>query len=418
MYRAILAVSLLSMGAMVVTVLLVNEDLEETMMRIEYSEERDFILQNRPPDEMLVWDTQDIAIVYIPKGHDRPAAMPAVLRGLPAKDFSKELVFEGRTYIVNVQVMGAGILYMAKNITHFEDRETLFQIALVIMTLVIVALSLLLALLGARRIVMPLRLLAQHISRVPVGANMPRINEDYAEAELHTIATTFNRFLDELESYVKREQSLLGLASHELRTPIAVMSGALDIIEARGQLNANDRTTLARMRRACDEMRANVDVLLKLARRDGGTTTLQHIDMGEVARQVIDDLAVSHAAGERVMLAVRGTAVAQADPTLVTMLLRNLIQNALQHTQQSVHVVLAPGLIEVGDEGGGLGAEQQAILRGEKRLSSDGTALSGLGLYIVTLTCERLGWRLEVGRGAEGGTLIRVYTLCAAQAAV
>src|SRR3546814_12735577 len=88
------------------------------------------------------------------------------------------------------------------------------------MAVVIIAFSLLLAVLSSRRIVIPLKLLSDRISRTPVGSSMPRMETDYMDAELHTIAMTFNRFLEELESYVRREQSLLNLASHELRTQI------------------------------------------------------------------------------------------------------------------------------------------------------------------------------------------------------
>src|SRR5690606_5879190 len=181
---------------------------------------------------------------------------------------SAEIELAGQTYLARVETVETGVLYVAKNITHFEKREALFQIALLVMTLVIVAFSLLLAVLSSRRIVRPLKLLSERISGTPVGPAMPRMETDYLDAELHSIAMTFNRFLDELESYVQREQSLLRLASHELRTPIAVMSGALDILESRDQLNPNDRTTLGRIRKACDEMGDNVNILLQLARRE------------------------------------------------------------------------------------------------------------------------------------------------------
>src|SRR5690606_1477854 len=141
----------------------------------------------------------------------------------------------------------------------FENREALFEMAVIIMAVVIIGLSLLLAIVSIRRIVKPLSLLSERICSRPVGPSIPRMATDYVDTELHSIATTFNRFLDELESYVLREQSLLSLASHELRTPVAVMSGALDILESRNQLNANDQATLRRVRRACDEMRDNID---------------------------------------------------------------------------------------------------------------------------------------------------------------
>lgn len=406
-YHAILTVSVISMFAMVLTVLLVNEDLENTMLSVEFAQERDFILMNHPSDEVLVWDTHNMAIAFIPDGMSLPANMPKIFLGLP-DHYSAEIEIDGSTYLITVKPADHGMLYVAKNITHFEDRETLFQAALGIMSLIIIALSLLLAVLSSRRIVRPLRRLAGQISRIPVGPNMPRMDTDYMDAELHSIVTTFNRFLDELESYVRREQSLLSLASHELRTPIAVMSGALDIVEQRGQLSPNDQATLKRVRESCNEMRDNVNSLLILARREAGTQTHEALDVVPLAQQVIDELKASHHSGNRVTLTSPAALWVDCDPTMLRMLLRNLIQNALQHTKGDILVTVAPGIIEIVDQGNGLTSTQQAILRGRKRLPAKGTPVSGLGLYIVTLMCEQLGWPLNIGQTDSNGTRIRL----------
>lgn len=407
-YRAILAVSIVSVTAMVATVLVVNEDLEKTMLDVEFAQERDYILMNHAGDETLVWDTPGLAIVFVPSGKPPPSVLPAVFDGLPDNDYSAEIEIGRQTYLVTIKSTDIGRLYIAKNITHFEDREALFSIALAVMTLVIIAFSLLLAALSSRRVVKPLQQLSERISRIPVGPNMPRMETDYAEAELRAIATTFNRFLDELESYVRREQSLLSLASHELRTPIAVMSGALDIIESRGQLHPNDRTTLERMRASCNEMRDNVTVLLKLAHRESDGQTEEKIDLHAAIQRVIDDLNVSHAAGDRVMLDAGSGMTVQADPVMVHMLLRNLVQNAIQHTQNDIRVTLSDGAIEIEDRGAGLTLDQQSILRGASELATDASTLSGLGLYIVTLMAERLGWKLDIARTGGNGTRIRL----------
>jgi len=406
-YRAILSVSVVSMIVMVMTVLLVNEDLERTMLGTEFAQEREFILTNNVGDETLVWETPNLAVMFVPSGKPPPAAMPHVFRGLPDK-FSAEIDIEGQTYLVSVDTVETGLLYVAKNITHFEDREALFDIALVIMTIVIIAFSLLLAALSSRRIVRPLKLLAERISRIPVGPNMPRMETDYADGELHSIAMTFNRFLDELESYVRREQSLLNLASHELRTPLAVMSGALDVLETRDQLHPNDRATLQRVRRACDEMRDNVNILLKLARRESGNPAQEALDLAPAIRRVINDLKASPHPVHRVILEEQAGLKVVADPAMAHMLLRNLIHNAVQHTQGDIWVRILDGAVEIEDRGPGLTADQQAILLGEKRVSSEGSPLSGLGLYIVTLMAERLGWGLDISRSDQNGTRIRL----------
>src|SRR5690606_9092254 len=148
------------------------------------------------------WDTKNLAIVFVPSGKPRPKVLPRIFQGLP-DNHSAEIELDGETYLVKTETVSTGILYIAKNITHFEDRETLFTIALLVMTLVIITFSLLLAVVSSRGIVKPLRRLSERISRTPVGANMPRMKTDYVDAELHAIATTFNRFLDELESYVR-----------------------------------------------------------------------------------------------------------------------------------------------------------------------------------------------------------------------
>lgn len=406
-YRAILAVSVISMIAMVVTVMLVNEDLESTMLEVEFAQERDFILMNHTGDDVLLWDSPNLAVVFVPTGKPRPAVLPRVFRGLP-DNYSEETELDGETYLITIRTVDTGLLYVAKNITHFENRESLFQLALVLIALVIIALSLILAVLSSRRIVRPLTLLSERISRIPVGTHMPRMETDYVDAELNSIATTFNRFLDELESYVRREQSLLSLASHELRTPIAVMSGALEILELRDQLNANDQATLMRIRRACDEMKDNVDILLKLARREPDTEIREIFDVSATVQRVVDDLAVSHHAAERVTLDTRARLEVKSDPTMVRMLLRNLIQNAIQHTKGDIRVTISAGIIEIEDQGTGLNPTQQAILRGEKVIAADGLTLSGLGLYIVTLMAERLGWGLDIAQTDSIGTRIRL----------
>lgn len=408
-YRAILLISVVTMAIMVVTVLVVNEDLEMTMLQIEISEERDIYLRHQTTPEVMVLNTTRLAVAFIPTGVSIPPDMPAIFTGLPTP-FSAELERDGETYLVRVEASPSGVFYIAKNITHFEEREVLFEMAVAIIVLCVIALSLVLAALSSRRIVSPLQELANQISGIPVGSKMPRLPLAYQDGELQTIAQTFNRFLDELESFVKREQSLLSLASHELRTPIAVISGALDVLEHRQQLSTDDKATLARVRRASTEMEANVNMLLKMARRESVAETVRPVALVHVVEHVLEDLNVHHDVQARVSVVASPEVVVQADPALVHMLLRNLIQNALQHTTRGIQIRLEPGLIEIVDNGAGLTDEQRAILSGQERIDLGSSPLGGLGLYIVTLLCERMQWRLEVVPSQSNGTLIRLHT--------
>jgi len=221
-YLSILLVSMICIITMLATVLLVNEDLEHTMLQVEFDQERDLILLNNKSDETFVLDTPNVSVVFIPFGQAHPATMPSIFKDLP-ENYSAEIEQGRQTYLVTVKQVETGLLYLAKDITHFEDREALFHGALVVIALVIIVLSLILAVLSGRHIAKPLTLLSKRISRIPVGPHMPRMETDYTDAELYSIATTCNRLMDELGTCVSRSPSLFTLVSHEMRSPIAVM---------------------------------------------------------------------------------------------------------------------------------------------------------------------------------------------------
>jgi len=411
-YHAMLLVSVISMLAMVNIVSFISEDLEDSILELEMQRERQFVLANHDLATPLFWNAEGLIVVYVPNGHAPPADLPAFFHDIP-RAHSAEIETGDETWLLSAAPTDAGQLYLAKNITHFENREALFEQILLAVALAILGLSLLAAAWSSRRLIRPLRHLSHTIAQTTPGVSMPRIATDNAhDAELHAIAATFNRFLDELEAYVRRERALLGMAGHELRTPIAVVSGALDVMQLRGQLGEQDRATLARARRACNEMRDNTNTLLALARRNTGQSIHQaayptvRVDIHELVQRIADDLNASHA--QRLILDLRDPLIAQSDPAMARMLLHNLIQNALQHTRQNVYVTVTANAIEVADQGGGLTPHAQAVLGGAQALARDGAALSGLGLYIVTLMCERLGWKLDIVHTGGSGTRIRV----------
>jgi signal transduction histidine kinase len=401
----VFTISLISLLVTMTVVFLANEDLERSMLAIDFQTERDFVLEHANRQMPLSWDTPNLKAFYEPSGMAGQHPLPAVFRGLPFP-FSGEIEIEGKTLLVTLDAINGGRLYIAKDISLFERREQLFTQILATSGLGMIALTFVLARISSRRLVTPLRRLTEHIRATPVGQRMPRIPMNFQDLELHAITETFNRFLDELEAYVKREHSLLSLASHELRTPIAVILGALDVIEQRGQLSGDDRKTLQRVQRAAAEMGANTDVLLKLARRKERVEQTAMISLPDMTRELLEDLAIPAGTPSRVQLDVMTTAPIVADPVLVKMLLRNLIQNALQHTVGTIRIRLEAGWVEITDQGAGLPAAYQRILLNGTVPTAEMAALSGLGLFIVTLICERLGWRLDIPRSsAQGSTL-------------
>jgi signal transduction histidine kinase len=406
--RTVLGAILITFGVTVASVMVANENLEQSLLEMDLQAERESMLDNARPNEVLVWDTASLKAYYAPRGARLDDRLPTIFQGFPVP-FSGEVEIGDATFLVTTDTVRGGAFYLAKDISLFESRENDFYRFLLLLGVAVVLLGIVLARITGKRLVGPLQQLTGQIRDTAPALRMRRVQTQYKDAELQAIAHSFNRFLGELEQYVKREQSLMGLASHELRTPIAVIAGALDVIEQRRAMQGPDRAPLTRMRRAVDEMAANIDVILTLTRRKSTLERRAPIDLLALVQEVTSDLS-RHAAraSERVIVTRHGHPQITEDAALVKMLLRNLIQNALQHTGGHVRVAITGEGVEIADEGAGLPKAYLAYLTDPQADAGELLTLSGLGLFIVSLIGERLGWLIQVVDTGQPGTTLRI----------
>ncbi|MCL4757709.1 MAG: HAMP domain-containing histidine kinase [Rhodocyclaceae bacterium] len=407
LFRTIFAIGLINVLVALIAVEYIYEDLEDTILRLELAEERAFFENRITGATPQSWHTALLTAQYVPDGHgDAPLAEAFQGRAAP---FSAEVEIGERTYLISIERTEdpGGILYLAQDITLLEDREDTLQVGMVLLGLCMLLFGFVLARIGTRRIVGPLHALTRHLAEIRPGSPIARIENGFEDDELRRIANTLNRLLDALDAYVQREKSLVSLASHELRTPVAVISGALDVLEQRNSLGESDRRTVARIRRAADEMGADVDALLKLARRSAREEQRDDIRLANSVREVITEIESSNPNQRgRMTIEEDGShCIVRADPSLVRMLLRNLIQNAIRHTNNCVIVALAPTTLVVRDYGTGLPQAVQTRMSGpaDRSVPED-----GLGLFIVRLICERLGWRLRIRTSGATGTEMEI----------
>ena len=216
-----------------------------------------------------------------------------------------------------------------------------------------------------------------------------------ADEELIEITQVLNNLLETLAAYLQREKALISLASHELRTPIAVISGALDVIDNRGTLTNENQKTIARIRHATEKMQADVDALLHLAHQAGQLTS-EPVNLANSVRGVLNELENSKdTAIQRISVNwPTQDKLIESDPALVRMLIRNLVQNSLRHTDGRVGISLGDNNLTISDQGPGLPAHIVSRLQTQSPLSE--VPDDGLGLFIVKLICERLNWRLDI----------------------
>jgi two-component system OmpR family sensor kinase len=276
----------------------------------------------------------------------------------------------------------------------------------------VLLLASLLAWVVAGRVLAPLRVLrdtARSIGESDLTRRIPVEGDD----ELADLARTFNEMLDRLEEAFASQKAFISDAGHELRTPITIIRGHLDVM---GDDPSDRRETLELVSDELDRMSRLVNDLLLLAKANRPDFLQpETIDLDDLTHELFAK--ASALASRDWRLAAVGSGRIVADRQRLTQALMNLSQNAVAHTHQGDAVELGSEVrngdarLWVKDTGPGVPEhEQTRIFERFVRLDRSGGEGAGLGLAITRAVAESHGGRVELdsrpGQGARFTVII------------
>lgn len=268
----------------------------------------------------------------------------------------------------------------------------------------------------AGRVLEPVRLMtdtARSISDTDLTRRIPAAGDD----EIGGLARTFNAMLDRLQSAFLSQRDFVSDAGHELRTPITVIRGHLELL---GDDPEERAETMAIVNDELDRMSRMVDDLLLLAKAERpGFLELEPLAVADLVRDVMPKLAPL---GNRAWACrVSAEVTTLADRQRLTQALMNLAANAVAHTPEGGDITV--GLdrqrdqyrLWVADKGSGIAPDDQSRIferfargRNERRRSQG----AGLGLSIVRAIAEAHHGRVElVSAPQEGATFTLVLPI-------
>lgn len=227
------------------------------------------------------------------------------------------------------------------------------------------------------------------------------------------------REMEHQQAQMEARQEFLGIVSHELKTPVAVMRAYAELLLRRAERagRASDADVLHRMTDQTERMLAMIEQLLDLRRLEDGLLTLEigHVDLGEVVRRVAHEAELTTVSHQVLVDAPR--AVINADRRRIEEVVTNLLDNAVKYSPSGgrIWVRVHPDLtnprdviLTVSDEGPGIPpSERERVFdrfyQAPGRLHK-GRAGLGLGLYISRELVRRHGGDMwvtsEPGHGA------------------
>ena len=240
--------------------------------------------------------------------------------------------------------------------------------------------------------------------------------------EVAALAGTMNDLLSRLQRALERERAFAADASHELRSPLAILRGELELAGRPGRSGAELAAAVRNCAEETDRLARITDDLLVLARGDAGRLDLhlQETDLGQLIGRSVS-LAAPRLAAARVTCRtdVPAGTRARVDPDRVRQAVDNLLANALRFSPAGSVIVIAaredgPGLrIEVRDEGPGFPVDflPHAFERFRRpdtaRSRDDGGA--GLGLAIVQAICAAHGGQATARNAPDGGAVVTLW---------
>jgi heavy metal sensor kinase len=259
---------------------------------------------------------------------------------------------------------------------------------------------------------------ARKMGAADLGRRLPVTNE---RDELGHLAQTFNQLLERLQKSFEQQRRFMADASHELRTPVAILRGETEVTLAKQERSSAEyRETLTILREESCRLGQIIEDLFTLARADAGQYPLILKDtyLDEIAGEALVR-ARSLAASKDITLtpAIERDLPIRGDEALLQRMLLNLVDNAIKYSPPGSTVTVGCRreadhyIVSVSDNGPGIPAEVQSrvferFFRADKARSraEGGTGGSGLGLSIARWIAEAHHGQLVLSRSDNFGS--------------
>lgn len=317
------------------------------------------------------------------------------------------IVYASPTHRVHEQVRAAGIF-------------------IALTSLVLLGITVWLALWGVARGLLPLQQLAAEAAQISAQNWQLHLPEDAKQiAELRPLTESMTTMLARLERSFTQQREFLGNATHELKTPVAVLKSTLQSLLHRPR---NSEEYRAGIEQSLDDMKRLEQLLewmLRLARAEQWAhgalrRDLQVIDVGATCEESVERMqSYAQARNMQIHLATNGKAQLRADPEDLQLVWTNLLENAIRYSPegQAVEVSVANdgenrARIVFEDHGAGISAQDlphifERFYRGDPSRTR-ATGGFGLGLAIAKALVEAYGGSITAESQAGQGTRMTV----------
>jgi two-component system, OmpR family, sensor kinase len=294
----------------------------------------------------------------------------------------------------------------------------------------VIPIALLLASMGgyflARKSLAPIVAMSNQAGRIGAANLHERLTVQNEKDELGHLARSFNGLLDRLDQSFERQQRFMADASHELRTPVAILRGEAEVSLSRPTRSSDEyRESLTVLHDEAQRLTQIVEDLFTLTRADAGQYPLTTRDfyVDELVADCVHS-ARTLALAKNIKLTCEATQELpiHADESLLRRMVLNLLDNAIKYTPANGSVTVTcrqdgnEYTLSIADTGSGIALDLQPRIferffrvdKARSRSETDGSG-AGLGLSIARWIAEAHFGRLELTRSDANGSTFTAF---------
>lgn len=394
------------------------------------------IIPKNSIDKLALLENQDISIftdngniLYSSNGIDKPVNYSKIKSNIISKINSDLYIIKSSNYNNNLKIS----LVLQNKITwnnsdvyiQITDRLTKEYQSLGLLIFILLILDVLFILItvfsgaaSSRKMLAPIETMTKTVKNITVNAFDTRLNVSGSQDELKELAETFNNMLDRIQQSYKQQDQFVSDASHELRTPISVIQGYINLLDRWGK---NDEAVLQEsieaIKSESENMKELVEKLLFLARGDKNTQKVEKNDfyLNELIDEIVKETKLIDTHHE-VLIIKNQIVLINADLKLIKQALRAFIDNSIKYTEQGGKIFISSFTekqrIIITIEDTGIGIEKDDLphifdrfYRADKSRTKQ-TGGTGLGLAIAKWIIFKHSGNIEVQSKIDEGTRI------------
>lgn len=256
-------------------------------------------------------------------------------------NFLYTLLYVSLFYFTFVGSYKTMLMYLDNYPNDLESVITNYYDVMPVLLFVSLGIFLLLGNKMVHKLLSPIKDMTDKVKKIN-GTSLDRLDTDLAKDELKDLAITFNEMLDRLEQYMNQQKQFVSDASHELRTPIAIIQGYTEMLERWGKDDpAILEESINSLAQETASMKELLEKLLFLSRSDKKTLKVdkESFNLSNLCHEVIKETGFIDDEHDMIPK-ITDDIMISGDRSLIKELIRILVDNAIKYTPEGGSITI------------------------------------------------------------------------------